>query len=160
MINNLKYSIEVEGWVKPHIPPSHKPKGETEYIRPCGSNKGFGFTKLRPLILIGLSVYKTNVHLHSLSRLYNKLIVYTCILLHQTNVYCGVYHKQTTLVMLDEYNYSDKVFTPCNVYVCAVDHDSCISYFLELVQFRGILGLFGLFLPNMCEGKQMKQIHL
>ena len=169
MIKNLKYYREVEGfnensmqvygWIKHLLPPAIIPKSESKQFAWGGSLYPFEFTKLTCLILKGLTTMETTVHLTTLSRHYNKLIVYACVLLYKTNLIRRIHHKPTTLDILNECNSSSKGKPPYNVYVLAARAHSCISYFLDLVQFSGILRLFEVFLPNICEGKQLKQIH-
>ena len=159
VINNTENSVIVYGWIKHLLPPSIIPKSESKLFVWGGSLYPFEITKLTCLILKGLHTMETKVHITTLSRHYNKLVVYACILLHKTNVIDGIHHKPTTLDILNECNSSSKGKPPYNVYVLAARAHSCISYFLDLVQFRGILRLFDLFWCVSWKGKQMKQIH-
>ena len=160
MINKNKNSVIVYGWIKPLIPPSIIPKSKPKLFAWGGSLYPFEFTKLSCLILKGLTRLETKAYLTTFKALCNKLIVLMCILLHKTNLIDGMYHKPTTLDILNECNNDPKVFPPHNVYVLAARAYSYKTDFLRLVQFRGILGHFDLFLPNICKGKQLKQIHL
>ena len=169
MIRNLKYpgeaegfnenSVIVYGWIKPLIPPSIIPKSKPKLFAWGGSLYPFEFTKLSCLILKGLTTIETKAYLTTLSRHYNKLLVLTCVLLPKTNLIDGIHHKPTTLDILNECNSSSKGKPPYNVYVLAARAHSCISYFLDLVQFRGVLRHFDLFWCVSWRGKQMKQIH-
>ena len=159
-MNNTENSVIVEGWVYPHIPPIYKPKSKPKLFAWGGHSIRFEFTKLTALILKGLTTLETKAHLTTFKAHCIQLLVLTCVLLPKTNLIRRIHHKPTTLDILNECNDSPKVFPPHNGYVLAARAHSCISYFLDLVQFRGILRLFDLFWCVSWKGKQMKQIHL
>ena len=145
MIRNHKYSIIVGGWIELLSTPSIIPKSKSKLFAGGGSLYPFKFTKTNLLILLRLTTPETNVHPTTLNSYYNKLIVHMRVLLHKTNLIRRIHHKPTTLDILNECNSSSKGKPPYNVYVLAARAHSCISYFLDLVQFRGILGHFEVF---------------